>query len=364
MTTNFAINAPLNQVSFGQTTINILREIYRRGLEPPIFPIGEITLQSYSLDAEFTSWLEKCINKSYLVHQRKFPTLKLWHISNSLESLSEKQVLFTFHETDEVTPAEKNIVSNNTKVLFSSAYSKNIFSDFGCNNVSNVPLGFDKDSFFKREKPYDTKNKIYFGLAGKLEKRKHHFKILKLWARKFGNDSRFFLNCALYNHHMHPEVQQGLISQAFEGKRYYNIQFQPFMENNEAYNDYLNSNSIMLGLSGAEGWGLPEFQSVALGKHAVVLNATGYKEWVTEENAVLVQPSGKLPVYDGVFFAKGAPFSQGSIYDFNEENFYAAIDEAINRYIANPVNEAGLALQEKFTWANTVDKLLEEIEKV
>ncbi len=55
------------------------------------------------------------------------------------------------------------------------------------------------------------------------------------------------------------------------------------MQKNSLYNDYLNSANIILGMSGGEGWGLPEFQSVALGKHAVILNATGYKDWATEK---------------------------------------------------------------------------------
>ena len=71
-----------------------------------------------------------------------------------------------------------------------------------------------------------------------------------------------------------------------------------FMPKNAVYNDYLNSGDIVIGMSGGEGWGLPEFHSVGLGKHAVMLNATAYKEWATSENSVLLEPSGKIEVYD------------------------------------------------------------------
>ena len=93
------------------------------------------------------------------------------------------------------------------------------------------------------------------------------------------------------------------------------------MPNNELYNDFLNSADVILGMSGGEGWALPEFQSVAMGKHAVILNASAYKEWANEKNSVLVNPSGKIPVYDGMFFQEGAPYNQGNIYDFNEDEF-------------------------------------------
>ena len=53
-----------------------------------------------------------------------------------------------------------------------------------------------------------------------------------------------------------------------------------------------------------------EFHSVAMGKHSVTLNASGYKQWANEENSVLVNPSGKVPVYDGMFFHEGQPYNQ------------------------------------------------------
>ena len=77
------------------------------------------------------------------------------------------------------------------------------------------------------------------------------------------------------------------------------------MHKNEMYNDFLNSSDVVLGMSGGEGWGLPEFQSACLGKHAVLLNASAYKDWANEENAVLVEPSGNA-MYDGVFFLRAS----------------------------------------------------------
>jgi hypothetical protein len=357
----FAVHCPINSLSFGQVSINILKELYKRKLSPAIFPIADVDVRAHNLDAGFKEWLESCANKSYLNHQRKNPTFKLWHIQGSLESLSNKSVLFTFHETDEATPAEVNIVNNNTKVLFSSNYSKGVFENFGGHNTGTLQLGFDADSFKILDKKNQFENRITFGLAGKLEKRKQHHRILNLWAKKYGNRNEYALNCALYNQFLPPEVQEGFRRQALEGQHYWNINWLPFMENNSAYNDFLNNNDIIIGMSSAEGWGLPEFQSVALGKHGVILNATGYKEWATPENVVLVNPSGKIPLYDNVFFKQGMPFAQGSGYDWTDEAFYSGIDKAIERFKKNPTNEEGIKLQEKFTYAKTVDKILDTL---
>lgn len=359
----FNIELALNQLSFGQVGICILKEIFKRGLSPYIFPIANVDVRNYKLDQDFKEWLESCINKSVPTYKRNNPGFRLWHLQGSQQRISDKQILFTFHETDELTPAEVNIIKNNNKVLFSSKYSKNIAENFGCNNVGNLPLGFDSDSFKTLDKEY-LKDRITFGLGGKLEQRKNHYRILKLWADKFGNKNEYALNCAIFNPHLAAEAQENLISKALNGKRYWNINFLPFCENNEAYNDYLNSNNIFIGMSSCEGWGLPEFQSAALGKHVIILNVTGYKEWCNEENAVLVNPSGKIPIYDNIFFHSGAPFAQGNGFTFTNESFYEAIDKAIERFNKNPINESGLFLQKQYTYSHTVDKLLSIIKNL
>ena len=85
------------------------------------------------------------------------------------------------------------------------------------------------------------------------------------------------------------------------------LNFLGMMQKNSLYNDFLNSGNIILGMSGAEGWGLPEFQSVALGKHAVILNASAYKDWATEENSVMVESNGKEDCSGRSILQKGNP---------------------------------------------------------
>ena len=131
------------------------------------------------------------------------------------------------------------------------------------------------------------------------------------------------------------------------------------MPNNELYNDFLNSSDIIIGMSGGEGWGLPEFQSLCLGKHGVLLNAHSYKDWANEENSTLVQPSGKIECYDNMFFHKGSDYNQGNIFDWNEDDFISACEEAIKKVESNRINEAGKKLKDDFTYSKTLDKLLE-----
>ncbi len=286
---------------------------------------------------------------------------KLWNINGSLSSYSKEQVLLTFYELDSPTNSEINIIKNQKVTLVSSSYTKSIFESYGCENIRHCPLGFDSSSFYKKENNRKDEEKIIFGLVGKLEKRKQHHKVLSAWAKRFGNNPKYMLNCAIKNSFLSDEQNQATLSQVLGGNSYFNINFLNYMPSNILYNDYLNSNDIIIGMSAGEGWGLPEFQSVCLGKHAVILNAHAYKDWANAENSVLVNPSGKIPCYDGFFFNQGTEFNQGNYFDWNEDEFISACEEAEKRFLTDPTNNAGELLAKKFTWSNTTDTILESL---
>ena len=355
----FALHLPLNGVSFGQVSTALLREFHQRGVQPSLFPVGKVDLSTQEISSDFDKWIQSCLKKSFIEHDRNTPIFKLWHLSqDSLASYSKDQSLFTFYELDEPTPFELNIARNQKHVIVSSNYTKSVLEANGLNNCKFIPLGFDKHNFVVKDQQY-LEGKIVFNLTGKLEKRKHHKDVIQAWLKKYGNNKDYVLQCAIANPFIEENDFKALISQILEGKSYFNLNFLGMMQKNSLYNDFLNSGNIIIGMSGAEGWGLPEFQSVALGKHSVILNATSYKEWATPENSTLVEPNGKTEAYDGAFFKKGSHTNQGNIYTFDEDDFIEGCEKAIERYRSSPVNTEGLRLQEDFSYSKTVASIME-----
>ena len=329
-----------------------------------LFPIGQVDINSQNKNDNFFQWLNDIASRANSLHDRNTPIFKLWHLIGSLESFSKEQILLSFYEVDQPTKTELNIVKNNSKVLLSSKYSISKFNELGCDNLNFVPLGFDSEHFSKIPR-VEGRTDIHFGLAGKLEpQRKRHLKVISAWAKKYGNKPGYFLNCAVYNNFLDPNVQSQLIGQALQGQRYWNINFLPYLPTNTAYNQFINNNDIILAMSGGEGWGLPEFQSVALGKYCVGLNAHAYKDWMNDKNSVLVNPSGKIPVYDNIFFREGAEFNQGNIFDWDEDEFISAMETAEKKFKQNPENIEGLKLQQEFTYAKTTDAILETLKSI
>ena len=186
-------------------------------------------------------------------------------------------------------------------------------------------------------------------------------KIIQSWVKRFGNDKKYQLQCAVFNPFLSEDQNKQLFADSLCNKDYFNVQFLPFMEKNKSYNDFLNSGDVIIGMSGGEGWGLPEFQSVGIGKHSVILNAHSYKEWATEENSCLVEPSGKLDVYDDMFFKKGTTYNQGQIFNWTEESFIDGCERAIEKTKNSRTNKAGKDIKETFTISNTVDLILKEM---
>ena len=346
-------NVPINTVSFGQISTLLLKTFYKRSLvgedlpELKVFPLnGQVDLSSQSKDDLFELWLQKRTEAAVETHSRDDNCFKLWHLIGSMESYSREQTLLSFYELDSPTKIEINIAKNN-KTLFSSRYTCDVFKSFGV-DCEYVPLVFDDLNFKRLDKEYFNDGRVTFSLVGKLEKRKGHEKVLRAWSKKFGDNKKYFLNCALYNPFLKPEQNNGFIHQALGGKNYFNINFVNYMGENEVYNDFLNSSDIVIGMSGGEGWGLPEFQSVAIGKHGVIMDAHGYKGWANEKNSVMISPSGKVDSHDGFFFQKGNNHNQGNIFDFNEDDFISGCEEALKKFESNPLNEEGMKLQDEF----------------
>lgn len=351
------VNAPINALSFGNVSVNILRELYKKNVDLVFFPIGDkAELEAYDkIDSNFIKYLQSATNDRYSKISKDIPSLKLWHIFGSETRYAKNQSLFTFHEVSEVTAIEKNLLSLQDTIFVSSNYTKNIFNLNGLDNVTYVPLGFDND-FHITNRTY-LQDKIHFGILGKYESRKNTARIIKTWLKLFGNKPEYQLSCAITNPFLDKAKFQNEMLKLLEGKHYNNLNFVPYMQTNSEVNDYLNSIDIDLGgLSGAEGWNLPSFNATALGKWSVVINATAHKDWATSSNSILIEPSSLKECYDGVFFNKGQAFNQGQFFDITDQEMENAILKSVS-YAKKP-NPEGLKLQKQFTYEKTVETIL------
>lgn len=346
---------PLNNLSFGNVSYNILRELWKKDIDVGLFPIGEPDLSAFEPKKEFVEWIQNAINKRFSILKRDIPSLKLWHIQGSDSLKTPNQHLLTFYECSSPSDYERSIVGLQKKTLFSSRYAA---EKFGGKNVDSFICGFDPD-FHNTGKNYGS-DKISFFLGGKWESRKATGEIIKAWVKKYGNNPKYCLNLMVHNPFFKPEDNQRLLNNAFGGKRIWNCNVIPPLRTNREVNEVLNASDIDLsGLSRSEGWGLFSFNMTALGKQSVVANHTSHKDWATENNSILVEPDGEIPVYDGVFFKQDSPVNHGIFYTVSEDKMIAAMELAEKK--ARQLNISGLVLQQTHSWSSAVDGILNKI---
>ena len=351
---------PINSLSFGNVSINMLRELYKKDHKICFFPMGNnLDFDAYDkVTDDFKKWVIDSFNNRFTNLRKESPSIKMWHLNGSESSIGSNNFLYTFYECDEPTETEVNICNLNNSTIFSSSHALDCFKKSGCNNGKYIPIGFDED-FFETEKEY-LKGKVHFGLVGKFEKRKHTARIINLWAKKYGNNNDYQLSCCINNPFFKDDQMKSLISQTLQGQRYTNINFLPYLKTNSEMNELYNSIDVNLsGLSGAEGWNLPAFNSTCLGKWSIVLNATSHKDWANQDNSILVEPSHQDPIYDRAFFKEGQEFNQGKLNYFSDDDFYKAVDKSIDKYKVK--NKKGSKLKEKFNYSNTIDQILKLI---
>ena len=357
---DFTLNLPLNRTSLGQVSICIAKEIYKRGLNPCIFPIGGIDLISHKIDKDFNSWLTEGVQKSQCKHSRHSHSLKLWHLNGGLEKFSDNQSLFTFQETDQFTEAEINVIHNQNHVFFSNNYLVDIAKSYGLHNVSYCPLGYDAESFYKLNKKYYNDDRIVFGIFGKFEQRKGHLRAIQTWCKKYANNKKYMLHLSIGNSFLTPEQNNQILGQIFGSQKPWNVNISNISQTNAEYNDVLNSIDIVIDASHNENWSLPSFQAVGLGKWGVLHGVCGISEWANNQNSVLFEPNGKmLDIYDNMFFGKGQQFSQGKYYDWNEESLIVAMEKA--EKLAKTPNPEGEKLRETFSYSRVVDTILQNL---
>lgn len=354
------VEAPINSLSLGNVSINFLKELKNKNVEVGIFPVGNIDIQAYDLESDFTSWLQESTNNRFKFLNKDVPQLRLWHLNGSENRKNAKQYLYTFYECNEPTSTEISIAKAQDNVFFSSTYSTNKFIEKGCENASFIPLGFDK-TFFKTDKKY-LDGVIHFGIMGKFEKRKNTGKIIQNWARKYGNNNKYQLTCCVTNPFFKPEDMQNVIQTVLEGKRYTNINFLPYLQKNSEINELLNAIDIDLtGLSFAEGWNLPSFNATCLGKWSIVHNATAHKDWANTDNSIIVESESEIECYDQVFFQKGSEFNQGTWPIYSDDAMITAMEKAETK--AGKINTEGQKLCDSMSYSNTVDSILSSIYK-
>jgi hypothetical protein len=360
----FSFETILSPASMGQMSAGILAEMFKRNLMPAVFPIGNIDLSQFNAPEGFGQWLEFCIKQANLRFKRDEPSLRYFHIMGSHAAIGDRSRLYTVHETNRLTDTEINILKRHDSVMVPSAYNQEVFAKYGI-EAGIAPNFYDERHIYK----IDTKKEDYvtWGLIGKLENRKHTARIIDAWCTKFGGNKDHRLNLNIFNMHLFNEfpmdqrlaVHKQKIQEALKYELPWNVNFLPFLSQQELNKCYNKISIDLSGLSGGEGMNLPFLNTRCLGLKGISLNAHSHKDYATAENSILVEPAGMMDAADGFFYRHENPYNQGQIYTWNKEEVLAAMDRAL--YASEPDSAESEKLKQKYSVKNCVDALIKNL---
>ena len=360
------LECAVNSLSYGQIAYGVLNELYERNIFPNIFArMNQVEIGAFDKASDrYKEQLKIGISKSYLNYKKTTPYLNIWHIhGGSWAKVSEPSYLLTFHELDSLTPSEVNIINSYNKVFVTSNYSKQVFEDSGVTvPVIYIPMGFDSTHVYKLNRPYLTGQATVWSIIGKYENRKHTKRAIQGWIKMYGNNPLHRLHLFITNPFFKQEQMNQVFAEIFNNAPLpSNVTLLGYQPTNSLMNDAFNATDIIIDMSGAEALSLPSLNCVALGKHALIHNCTAMKDWANSENAVLVEPSGIIPVYDGMFFRPNELFNQGNIYTWSDSDYATGLKNVYSRWLQNKTNEVGKKLSETHSYKIGVDIILKEI---
>lgn len=349
--------APINTLSYGYVSCYIIRELHKKGFDISLHPIGPIQPED-----KFISDIQRA-----LALQKWFdydgPCIRIFH-QNSMEQWvgDGERIAFPIFELNKFSDLEKHHLDfyNVDQILVCSKWAKKIVDDqIKYAKCDVVPLGVDTEVFV----PHINKRKttVFFN-CGKWEKRKGHDIIPEIFNKAFSKDDDVELWMMPGNGYLENgenEIWENHYKLTPLGNK---IKFVPPVrdQNQAAY--IMQQTDCGIFPSRAEGWGLPILEMMSCGKFIITTNYSGQTEFCNEKNSMLVNISATELARDNKWFKDGV----GEWASLTESELNQIIEymRTIHKQKRSGLlqNNEGIITANKFTWLNTVHKLIEALE--
>lgn len=343
------LQTPINNLGYGVAGYNILKELYDRDSSVALYPIGQ--------PEQDDDFIVKAMNNITNLKLDR-PHVKIWHQHDLFQSVgSGKHFGFPIFELTEFDRREKISLKHCDGMMVCSKWAAEIMERETGIRASVVPLGVDTKTFSPTRINNSTKT-IFFN-CGKWEKRKGHDIIIECFNNAFSASDNVELWMMCTNPFIgdNNKAWQRLYKESGLGDK---IRLIPRQEHHLDVARLMNMTDCGLFPARAEGWNLELLEMMACGKHVITTNYSAHTEFCTPVNSRLVNVDNLETAFDGVFFDG----SKGFWAELAKEQEDAIIHHMRDIHSLKQsgelgVNNNGIETANKFTWKNSVDKLLE-----
>lgn len=345
------LNAPCNTItSYSVATRYFLKELSKTH-RITLFPIGG--LSGFSEEKELIS---NAINnqKDY---NKNSPGIKLFHQNNLAENPSHSlRIGFPIYELTSFNEIELNHLRNQDALFVCSSWAKEVIEK---NNIEVptyvVPLGSDLSIFNPHVVPAVVPPGFNCLSIGKIEKRKGHLFLPKVFKRAFPNDATLWM---MWHNRFLTE------SEVKEWESYYReilgdrVQFIPWRQHPKEVASIMAGMDCVINPSLAEGFGLPILDAIFMNKPVITTRYSAMTDYCNEGNSFLIDVDKTEPAFDGKWF-----FGQGEWASYGEEQFEQMVHHLRFIYENRPTFNNTNFVQE-WTWEKAAEKLTKSLERI
>ena len=358
---NLNVMAPINSLGYGVAAKNIIQGLSEK-TNLSLFPIGAPQVEN---DRE-KQLVEQCMTRSR-AFDFNAPCIKIWHEFDLATRVGKgKMIAFPFFELNKFNDVKKHHLSSCDKIYTPSKWAKEIIeSEVPNSNVKVIPLGVDTSIFFPTifkhsitSQRNQDKKFIVFN-CGKWEVRKGHDILLDIFKEAFPDEQDVELWMMCSNPVANEEVNKQWSSFYKQDQR---VKLMDRVQSQKELAGIINSVDCGLFPSRAEGWNFELLELMACGKKVVTTEYSAHTEYCTAKNSIRIKPKKMEKAFDGLYFRQDdvgdwasldglkSSFAEGirSIYD----------DWKVGNNIDNP---QGVETAYKFSWENTREKILEDL---
>lgn len=345
------LSCPINKLSYGYVSTNILRELYRLDNKISLFPIGRVEYEKEDEQVVLSS-----LQNSHLWNKYT-PSLKIFHQNLLAEHpISSKKIGFPIFELDQFNKIEKHHLSSQDEIFVCSQWAKDIVlnNNIGV-DVKVIPLGVNKEIFHYKENKIN-RGKVVFLNIGKWEKRKGHDLLARAFYEVFNKVDDVELWMVPKNYFISPELENKWVDY-YKSNLGNKVKIIGPLDNAKQIAEIIQKSDVGLFPFRSEGHCLPLLEMLSCGKRVVTTNYSGPTEYLNKDNSVTIDPDGLEYALDDVFF-----FGDGSWAKLGE-SYYRAFCEALwaeyelAKKNGKQVNNFGLITSGEYSWKNTAQKI-------
>jgi len=354
--TSLNLVAPINTVSYGIVSLNILKELSNI-IDVSLWPIGEPQVTNQT-DWDYVQ--RACENaRSY---DPNAPCIRIWHQFDLAQFVGRgTHVGFPIFELDKFSKLERHHLKSVDKIFVCSNWAKEVINnDIGeayASKTNVIQLGVDT-KLFSPTPLVKKKNYVFFN-CGKWEIRKGHDILSEAFNRAFSTEDNVELWLMTENLFCSKEENAAWQSRYINTPMYSagKIKFIPRVNTHEEVYKIMTQTDCGIFPSRAEGWNLEALEMMSIGRPVVITNYSAHTQYCNNKNSFLIPVHQTELAYDDKWF-----FGQGSWGVVKSKDVAESMKLAYSAGVS--FSQHGVDTANIFTWKNTAKEIINVLESI